>query len=736
MKATATKVRSEGNLDQSKSFEMSFDEKKRAKMSNVLIDIYEDLETAIIREYAANAYDAHVAVGQKRPIEITVPTASKPNFIVRDHGIGMSMEDVKTYYAKYGASTKDEDNDTIGSFGLGCKAALAIAPSFVLETVKDGEKSVLLFSRERNSLGKVQPLFHGETDAPNGTTVRICINEKFNEFRAKTLKVFRTWPEGSVLIDGEAPVDTIHNTDNYFNFGNVLHLGTAAKTIGGQTYLVNMGGIAYPIKYDQMRAIHANIKNEKVQSFNIMNYNVVITVGIGDVDLISNRESVRWTKRSLEAASAVLEEGILLAYAKAQNILDSASTVEEIYSEDNLSLMVSAPALFNRKAVTWKGEKLPSDYLPINLLWNLSMDTARGAITETGAVIYSEGRQQKRYGSTESFKFGFEGKEGFKKFLTKDGNSERAWLFVDLRNEENRKYASVASTVRAYLKNIDSRMVQVVYVLDDSVYSPWMNALIKIKPNAQSLTLTEMKAFLASQKKAAKQTGASTVSEVRYKMFSNTALKNGITQTSLKGFTAPEIRAMIDATPGIAVFADDNLLTDKNISNHYYFRSLVPDDALIVIIEGGKKVSGLEKKLKIPVRTDLGEVIGEAAMKQLENFDFLDVFCSVALPYSIERVVKNLTLSKNGFLKQAFNHNVSESLNQLAYKLKMIQKIEGIVIPETSVTEKVQEVMDELPLFFDNNWNTPNRSDNFWKHMSAYIDAASDTVDKIVARKG
>src|SRR5688572_9715845 len=68
--------------------------------------LYSDVTTAIIREYSTNAYDAHVMAGVSDPIEVTLPSMMSPEFIIRDHGVGMSLEDFRQIYTRFGISNK------------------------------------------------------------------------------------------------------------------------------------------------------------------------------------------------------------------------------------------------------------------------------------------------------------------------------------------------------------------------------------------------------------------------------------------------------------------------------------------------------------------------------------------------------------------------------------------------------------------------------------------------------
>src|SRR5690606_19893214 len=93
-------------------------------LANLLINLYSDPVAAVIREYACNAYDSHIAAGNTDPILVTLPTHASPEFVVQDFGIGLSIDDLRDVYSMYGRSLKRESNDMVGQLGLGCKSGL------------------------------------------------------------------------------------------------------------------------------------------------------------------------------------------------------------------------------------------------------------------------------------------------------------------------------------------------------------------------------------------------------------------------------------------------------------------------------------------------------------------------------------------------------------------------------------------------------------------------------------
>lgn len=110
-------VQSEG------SFAISL--RNQAHLMTILRDtLYSDKILAVLREYSANAWDAHRQSGCKDiPIRVTLPTHAEPTLVIRDFGSGLSEEDLYQVYTQYGESTKRESNETVGYLGIGCLLA-------------------------------------------------------------------------------------------------------------------------------------------------------------------------------------------------------------------------------------------------------------------------------------------------------------------------------------------------------------------------------------------------------------------------------------------------------------------------------------------------------------------------------------------------------------------------------------------------------------------------------------
>lgn len=107
--------------DNSKKAKISED--KLSKLQYLLTKgLYKDPISAVIVEWTNNGIDGVVQAG-KNPVENPVIVSiqsigSKTIFTVKDTGVGLSKDDFENICMNYLESTKENDNDTIGHFGL------------------------------------------------------------------------------------------------------------------------------------------------------------------------------------------------------------------------------------------------------------------------------------------------------------------------------------------------------------------------------------------------------------------------------------------------------------------------------------------------------------------------------------------------------------------------------------------------------------------------------------------
>lgn len=146
---------------------------------------YENAPAAVIREYVSNAVDA--IHGMKNGhVDIVLPSPDNRYFTVRDNGCGMSYEFMNTELCNYLTSTKSNDGKSIGSKGIGSKAAFSVSDEFSIASVKDGVKTTCVYHiNDDDDCGYEisSEDAHGES---NGTLVSVLIKDEYSVERMRS----------------------------------------------------------------------------------------------------------------------------------------------------------------------------------------------------------------------------------------------------------------------------------------------------------------------------------------------------------------------------------------------------------------------------------------------------------------------------------------------------------------------------------------------------------------------
>ena len=131
--------------------------------------LYKDPYRAIVRELVSNAIDASKRIGTSKPVVLHVPKTLNNDvnneFYVQDFGIGMSLEQVINIYGNYFASSKQNDSNSIGGFGLGGKTPFIYVKDnpngFKLETTSpdDGIRRTFMFYMVKNEHNGLKPVY-------------------------------------------------------------------------------------------------------------------------------------------------------------------------------------------------------------------------------------------------------------------------------------------------------------------------------------------------------------------------------------------------------------------------------------------------------------------------------------------------------------------------------------------------------------------------------------------------
>lgn len=265
--------------------EMGIDQSAMAHVMSILTDLYSDQQLAFIREYSTNARDSNIEAGNNVPIEVTLPTAMRPTFTVRDHGIGLDEQAIREIYSMYGASTKRESDDVNGMLGLGCKSGLTYTSQFTVAAVRDGIRTIAAITKNEAGVGTIKILAADPTSEPTGVTVTIPINP--NDIPSvcdKAHSFYRYWEPGTVLVDGEEP-ELIRNlkSERYLWVDDNVLVDSESRS-HENSYVV-MGNVAYPFK---MSAGGYGSRND-------FSFAVVAWIPMGAVHFTPSREALMTT---------------------------------------------------------------------------------------------------------------------------------------------------------------------------------------------------------------------------------------------------------------------------------------------------------------------------------------------------------------------------------------------------------------------------------------------------------
>lgn len=308
------------------------------KAFKVLSDtLYQDKIGSIVRELSCNAYDAHIMQGnQDKPFEIHLPDAFEPWFAVKDFGIGLSAEDVRSVFTVYFQSTKDQSNDAIGSFGLGAKTPFSYTDQFTVTSVKDGIRTIYSAYLTESGVPNITTMFSEETTESSGVEIKVSVKRedyhKFKDAVCNQLKYFKVKP---IISNGE--VHWSNNTTPIYEDVNCC--------IQGNGYpIIIQGQVGYPLNLDTLNGkistdVHAFLKR-------VNSYGVILHFNIGEIGVTASREGVEYTVftcKNIENKLKIIEKSLMEYYKKKlDDCSNSWEKAVKINSDSILKLMLNS----------------------------------------------------------------------------------------------------------------------------------------------------------------------------------------------------------------------------------------------------------------------------------------------------------------------------------------------------------------------------------------------------------
>lgn len=345
MQLPSTVTEFEGNLP--KGDRKTFQIRSNPKMFEILSDgIYSDKVMAVIRELCCNAHDSTVTGGHGRPFTVNVPTSLDSNFWVEDTGLGIDPAKIVDIFWTYGASTKTQDNTTIGALGLGSKSPFAYTKSsfLVVDRFNGVEYKYFCFINE-DGIPDGKLMFQSPTDEPNGVRVELAVRANdVHIFRDRIIRLFSFWDAeklpkfvGDSTVLGE--IQKIRAGRKIA--GKTWELRSSSERIQKGAYAV-MGGVPYPINLNALRS-PSNALTQVCQSY------VNITFPMGSLEFQVSREELSYTEATLKAlengAAGVIRDVLQTASKRLEGLttpFELYKAYDEVHKELESSFKVAA----------------------------------------------------------------------------------------------------------------------------------------------------------------------------------------------------------------------------------------------------------------------------------------------------------------------------------------------------------------------------------------------------------
>lgn len=285
------------------STEFRIDGKYKNKVLWMLINQYRFKIRTPVQEIISNARDAQRENGNPdKPIKIQLPTSIDPTFIVRDFGVGMNEERIKTIFTSFGASTKNDDNTQTGGFGIGAKSPLAYTDSFNIKTYVDGQYWFYVIAKTENDGIGINLLDTGMTTEENGTEVQIPVGTydktNFIDSACRCTMFWDVQPEFN--LDDDMIKVVKNGTKIADNF--IIYQSNDLSNLFQNDFIIVIDGIPYELDSYLLNKV------EKLKNINDrLNYRAkgVLFLNTGDIDLLQTRESIDETEKTLSELQKV-----------------------------------------------------------------------------------------------------------------------------------------------------------------------------------------------------------------------------------------------------------------------------------------------------------------------------------------------------------------------------------------------------------------------------------------------
>lgn len=249
--------------------------------------LYQDKKLAVVREVLCNAWDAHIVAGKE---DTPVQVECTPNkLVIRDFGPGISDTEIVDIYCSLMGSTKIEQDNQTGGFGLGSKAPFAYTDFFTVISRYRGKQSIYALSRgslESEGVPEIRLMSQSDT-TDTGLEVHIPVGsiEDARVFESNVRRV--AWQGGINATLNTERLDSIDygktKDGEYLWVKGTSHMEVLVK-IGAVLYPLNRSIPEINVEHTRFKPIHDSFGGT-----------LILRAHPGKVGVTPSRESLSYT---------------------------------------------------------------------------------------------------------------------------------------------------------------------------------------------------------------------------------------------------------------------------------------------------------------------------------------------------------------------------------------------------------------------------------------------------------
>ncbi len=267
-------------------------------------NLYSNKPLAVVREVVCNAWDSHIVSGcTDKPIQITI---TKDKFIVRDFGKGIPPELITDIYCTYGNSTKTNDGNQTGGFGLGSKAPFAYAEHFQVTNHHKHSKTIYSLSKSSAEVQGKPGIKAVVTIATTESGVEVSIPLKYEDMSTFIQLVKMITANGSMNVElnsQKLPTFAFNTTVNSWLVVSDYQLGRQYN----ESIFVRYGNVIYPIPNNDVYDDYLTKLRHLMGRFSGQGWQLVLQALPNTIAVTPSRESLSMTDKTTAAIADLLD---------------------------------------------------------------------------------------------------------------------------------------------------------------------------------------------------------------------------------------------------------------------------------------------------------------------------------------------------------------------------------------------------------------------------------------------